>query len=207
MKRFFILTILSLLSLSVVAEDNFDETVSEAVNNAQPVDHTVNNNPQEDLKKIEEEFDLGEPTNEDTSNNKVNINQQPSLNNNVQTNPTIINEDDLDLEDVISANYYSKATVLVTNKITAKSQLLTIKVGASTFFGNIEIFPVKCWKSPNKYNPESKAFLNIIERKIDDESKNIFKGWIFSSSISLSTMEHPIYEISITDCTGDKITN
>ncbi|MCC2646434.1 MAG: hypothetical protein K0R02_499 [Rickettsiaceae bacterium] len=193
----------STLDTSSNNDSNIDDTITQAVKSVQP--STTESNPQEDLKKIEEEFDLGETTNENTPDtSKIDIAPQ-SIPNKPPAQDSAGNEEDVDLESVISANYYNKATVLITNKITAKSQLLTINVGSSAFFGNIEIFPLKCWKSPSRYNPESKAFVNVIERKIDEDSKNIFKGWLFSSSISLSTMEHPIYEISITDCTGDKL--
>ncbi|MDF2964712.1 MAG: hypothetical protein K0Q51_100 [Rickettsiaceae bacterium] len=187
---------------------SIDEAITQAVNNAQPPKSIFDSTPQEDLKKIEEEFDLGETTNENTPDtSKIDITPQsiPSKKSTIDTPATTDLEEDIDLETLISANYFSKAIVLVTNKITAKSQLLTINVDSSSFYGNIEIFPLKCWKSPNKYNPESKAFIKVIERKIDDESRDIFSGWLFSSSISLSTMEHPIYEISIVDCSGEKL--
>ncbi len=193
------------------AEAEFQKMANE-INITPSSGSSAETSPQDDLKKIEEEFDLGESASEDPNASSENPPASPPVATPVAT-PEILpqksedlfsEEGNADLEKVLSANYYDKATVLVTNKITAKSQLLTIKVGSSAFFGNIEIFPLKCWKSPNKYNLESKAYVNVIERKIDDESKKIFQGWLFSASIALSTIEHPVYEISIVECAGTK---
>jgi hypothetical protein len=214
MTKYLRLLFLSLIVLNFAhAEDteknNIEESIVEAVKEAQPEeDKVLENSTKEDLKKIEEEFDLGENAVDETPGaTQIDISPQAMQPKNPasteQNTPEV--EEEVDLEKIISANYFSKATVLITNKITAKSQLLTVNVGASAFFGNIEIFPLKCWKSPSKYNPESKAYIRVVERRIDEDSKNIFRGWFFSSSISLSTMEHPIYEISIIDCTGEKI--
>lgn len=96
--------------------------------------------------------------------------------------------------------FYNTAQVIALNKITAQSQLLTLKLTEPKYFGNIEIVAHKCLKDNNPYSPDNKILLSIIERKIDEEHVVLFQGWMMSSSISLSTFEHPVYEVFAKNC-------
>lgn len=95
---------------------------------------------------------------------------------------------------------YNHSTIIALNKITARSQSLKMTIREPQYFGNIEIKVHKCSKNNDPYSPQSNALLSIIEDRIDEERNVLFQGWINSSSISLSTFEHPVYEIFLKDC-------
>ena len=90
--------------------------------------------------------------------------------------------------------------MIAVNKITAQSKEVILKVGEAKYFGNIEIKVHKCYKDLNPYNPDNKILLTIVEEKVDEEPATLFQGWMMSSNISISTFEHPVYEIFAKDC-------
>lgn len=92
------------------------------------------------------------------------------------------------------------AQIIALNKITAKSQEIKLNKGESKYFGNIEIKVHKCIKNPDPYEPDNKILLTITEYKIDEDPAIIFQGWLFSSNLSISTLEHPVYEIFAKNC-------
>lgn len=111
-------------------------------------------------------------------------------------------------EEVISENIEenfvhnkSHATVQILNKITAKTSYLDIEVGSEKKWGLIKIDVSSCWQASPYELSENKILLDISERKFNsDEYKKIFSGWMFSSSPSISTMEHPVYDVVAINC-------
>ena len=95
---------------------------------------------------------------------------------------------------------YSIGKVIALNKITATSKELVLKPNEPQYFGNIQIKLHKCIKNLDPYNEDNYMLLTITEHKIDEDAMSIFQGWIISSSISVSTFEHPIYEIFAKNC-------
>jgi hypothetical protein len=72
----------------------------------------------------------------------------------------------------------------------------TVKFGASLF-----IKARACRKAAAMEKPESAAFLQIWERKPDEEKPRwVFSGWMFASDPSLSAMDHPVYDVWVVDC-------
>jgi hypothetical protein len=95
------------------------------------------------------------------------------------------------------------------DKITAKTSLLNIKTGEEVEFGRLSIMVHKCWKAPLDQKPENKILLEVFESKyLEDieeyKKERIFYGWIFSSSPSISGIEHVIYDISAVKCYDQK---
>lgn len=99
-----------------------------------------------------------------------------------------------------SGSFYKIAKIVALNKITAKSKEFTVKVGDTVYFGNIAISVKKCWSNNDQYFPQNKILLSIVESKIDDDPQNIFSGWMISSNIQASVMEHPSYEVIALEC-------
>lgn len=94
----------------------------------------------------------------------------------------------------------AEAELIGIHKITANSKKFDIKVAESQFFYNLEIKIEKCVRNNDPYNQDDYALISLTEYKMNDDSKMIFRGWISASSISLSTFEHPIYEIFLGKC-------
>ena len=94
---------------------------------------------------------------------------------------------------------YAKLQAL--NKTTGESVVLEVKVGDSVKFGDLEIEALKCWKSYPEERIENKLLLKVYEKKKKSFTKErIFYGWFFSSSPSVSSLEHPLYDIKLITC-------
>ena len=142
---------------------------------------------QDQTKELEENFELSEEVNADdiSSLPQINIMEAPST----------------PLKTQLNKNTSVKmADFVALNKVTSKSEKFSVKIGESTFFGNIEIRLIKCYKSSDIYNPIDKILLRVDEHKIDSDPDTIFQGWLFSSNPSISGVKHPVYEIIAIRC-------
>jgi len=88
------------------------------------------------------------------------------------------------------------------NKVSGKVSKLVVNDYDSILFGNIKIAVQECIKSSPTEPPENKAFVEVWDTKFKktQDNKKIFSGWMFSSSPSISALEHPIYDVWIIDC-------
>ncbi|RYE06556.1 MAG: DUF2155 domain-containing protein [Rickettsiaceae bacterium] len=104
----------------------------------------------------------------------------------------------------ISSDYEDTSLHLINivaiNKITAKIKNISLKPKEFEYFGNIKIIAHSCHKIPIAYDVDYQALFGISEEKIDEDSEIVFQGWMFSSDISLSTFEHPVYEVFLQSC-------
>jgi hypothetical protein len=94
----------------------------------------------------------------------------------------------------------NKAELIVLNKITAKSVKRIFHLGEVQFFGNLSIEIHKCIKSSDPFNNNDLMLLTIFDNKIEDDNLSVFHGWIFSFYPSISTLEHPVYEVIPVSC-------
>ena len=104
----------------------------------------------------------------------------------------------------LAGTYYGVAKIVALNKITAKSKEFAVKIGDTAYFGNIAISVKKCWGNNDPYFPENKILLSVVESRVDDDPQNIFSGWMISSNIQASAMEHPSYEVIAINCNDGK---
>ena len=88
------------------------------------------------------------------------------------------------------------------DKVTARISTIRAPVGLTVRFGSLEIVTRTCVKSPPEELPESAAFLEIHDVKPGETPLRIFSGWMFASSPALSALEHPVYDVSVVDCTN-----
>ena len=94
----------------------------------------------------------------------------------------------------------SRAKIIVLNKITAKSEEAILKIGELKFFGNLSVEVHKCLQNVDPYTPNSLMLLTIYDNKVEEDRLTVFHGWIVSSNPSLSTLEHPVYEVISREC-------
>lgn len=86
------------------------------------------------------------------------------------------------------------------NKVTGQSYSLNILLGTVSRFENLEIIARRCQKIQTKSGEDNAALLEIREVKVNEQPKQLFLGWMFSSSPSLSNLEHPVYDVTIISC-------
>lgn len=106
----------------------------------------------------------------------------------------------LKVKDIKSINKADVAVIEGLNKITAKSYRYNVKIGEAINFERLTVRPLVCWKSSPDQVAENKVLLKVVETLVNGDKKEIFYGWMFSSSPSASSMEHPMYDIRIVDC-------
>jgi hypothetical protein len=108
------------------------------------------------------------------------------------------------IDEIDQSNFLDLAILQNLNKITTKINNLEIKVGEEVKSGRLYIKIHKCWKAPLYEKPENKILLEVFQNN-NDKKERIFYGWMFSSSPSLSGLEHPIYDITAIECVDSKI--
>ncbi len=86
------------------------------------------------------------------------------------------------------------------DKTTARVSTIEAPLDQPARFGTLEIVARACHKKPPTETPESAAFLEIVDVRPDSPSIQVFTGWMFASSPAVSAMEHPVYDIWVTDC-------
>lgn len=111
----------------------------------------------------------------------------------------------VDIEKALNSNNnifsgYNNGTLIALNKITAKSLEITLKKNESIFFGNVEIKLFKCYKNSDLYDSDSFMLISVNESSKYEDQKLIYQGWLSASNLSLSFIEHPIYEIFAKNC-------
>jgi hypothetical protein len=67
-------------------------------------------------------------------------------------------------------------------------------------FGALQVTPRICYTRPPTETPNTDAFIEVDEVTLQGEIKRIFTGWMFASSPGLHGVEHPIYDVWLTDC-------
>ena len=91
----------------------------------------------------------------------------------------------------------------VLDKVSSKNHKINIKIGEEKVFKNISIKPLKCKNSEFDDNPEIIAYLQVKDLKnIGKDEVFVFNGWAFSSSPSINTFDHPVYDLWLTKCFG-----
>jgi outer membrane biosynthesis protein TonB len=69
-------------------------------------------------------------------------------------------------------------------------------------FGALRVKTDACYTRPATETTNTDAFVEVDEITLQGEVKRIFSGWMFAASPGLHGVEHPIYDIWLTDCKG-----
>ena len=87
------------------------------------------------------------------------------------------------------------------DKITAKTSSIKLAIGENSFFGPLEIKALKCQLSENNDSIDTVAYLQVKDLSIKDNNRVfLFNGWTFASSPTLQSIDHPVYDLWITNC-------
>ncbi|MBV8183577.1 MAG: DUF2155 domain-containing protein [Hyphomicrobiales bacterium] len=90
------------------------------------------------------------------------------------------------------------------DKITGRIISFDVAVGETVQFGSLQLTARVCYSRPPTEAANSTAFIEVNEVTFSNEYRRIFTGWVFGSSPGLHAIEHPIYDIWLTDCKGGK---
>jgi hypothetical protein len=88
------------------------------------------------------------------------------------------------------------------DKITGRITAFDVAINETVQFGALQVTPRVCYTRPPTETPNTDSFIEVEEVTLQGEVKRIFTGWTFASSPGLHAVEHPVYDIWLTDCKG-----
>ena len=86
------------------------------------------------------------------------------------------------------------------DKITGRIIAFDAAIGETVQFGALQVTPRICYTRPPTETSNTDAFIEVDEVTLQGEVKRIFTGWVFAASPGLHAVEHPIYDVWLTDC-------
>ena len=89
------------------------------------------------------------------------------------------------------------------DKITGRIISFEAAMGETVQFGSLQITPRICYSRPPTEAPQTDAFAEVDEVLAGQGAHRIFTGWMFADSPGMHGVEHPVYDIWLTDCKGD----
>ena len=111
-----------------------------------------------------------------------------------------LNDKNIILDDLLSEELVGKnkdlAFIGVLNKVTAQVSSIEIPAGEEVLIYDLKIFNKSCHISLPEEKPLVAVYLVIDDLK----GKNNFSGWMVKDLPSISSMEHPLYDIWVKDC-------
>lgn len=86
------------------------------------------------------------------------------------------------------------------DKITGRIVSFEVGIGETVQFGSLQLTPRACYTRPATETPNTTAFLEVDEVSAQGRAERLFTGWVFAASPGLHGIEHPVYDIWLTDC-------
>src|SRR6516164_1615037 len=99
-----------------------------------------------------------------------------------------------------------KASFSGLDKITGRIINFDEDIGETVQFGALRVKTDACYTRPATEAANTDAFVEVDEITLQGEVKRIFSGWMYAASPGLHGVEHPIYDIWLTDCKGPETT-
>ncbi len=102
----------------------------------------------------------------------------------------------------LTSNVLAKqsATLRAIDRTTGRSFVLNAPVNEEVNFSKLSINVKFCYQNPINMEIENYAYIVIKDLQ---NNKSIFTGWMFSSTPSLNSLEHPINDIWLLKCNNN----
>jgi len=91
------------------------------------------------------------------------------------------------------------------DKITGRITSFDVAINETVQFGALQVTPRVCYSRPPTETPQTDSFVEVDEVTLQGAIKRIFTGWMFAASPGLHAVEHPIYDVWLTDCKGGNL--
>jgi len=88
------------------------------------------------------------------------------------------------------------------DKITGRIISFEAAIDETVQFGSLQITPRVCYSRPPTEAPRTDVFAEVDEVDEAKRTQRIFTGWMFADSPGMHGIEHPVYDIWLTDCKG-----
>ena len=90
------------------------------------------------------------------------------------------------------------------DKVTATIKKLEVKLNETVQFGSLKVTPRVCYSRPSTEQPKTTSFVEVDEVQLDGTEKRVFSGWMFAESPGLNAVEHPVFDVWLTECQKPK---
>ena len=88
------------------------------------------------------------------------------------------------------------------DKITGRIISFDVAINETVQFGALQVTPRACFTRPATEATNTDGFIEVDEITLQGEIKRVFTGWMFTASPGLHAIEHPIYDVWLSDCKG-----
>jgi len=92
------------------------------------------------------------------------------------------------------------ATFAGLDKITGRITSFDVYVNETVQFGALQITPRACYNRPATEVQRTSVFVEVDQVSLQGTIKRIFTGWMFADSPALNAVDHPVYDVWLTDC-------
>ncbi|MGE3882009.1 MAG: DUF2155 domain-containing protein [Flavobacteriaceae bacterium] len=94
------------------------------------------------------------------------------------------------------------------DKITGQIIVFDVLIDETVQFGALQVTPRVCYSRPPTEQPRTSSFIEVDEITLDNTIRRIFTGWMFADSPALNAVEHPVYDVWLTNCkqTSEEVT-
>ena len=86
------------------------------------------------------------------------------------------------------------------DKVTARISKLEVPLNKAVTFGSLKVTPRACYSRPPTEPPKTTSFVEVEETQLDGQVKKLFSGWMFAESPGLNAVEHPVFDVWLTEC-------
>lgn len=98
-----------------------------------------------------------------------------------------------------------RAVIRGLDKVTGHASDYTLTIGRPARVGTLEVIARACSKSAPEETPEVRIYVEVFDQPParegeESQRREVFHGWLFASSPSLSALDHPTYDIWALDC-------
>ena len=88
------------------------------------------------------------------------------------------------------------------DKITGRIISFEVAADETVQFGSLQVTARACFTRPATEAPQTTTFVEVDEIVTATDYKRVFNGWMYAASPGLHGIEHPVYDIWLTDCKG-----
>lgn len=88
------------------------------------------------------------------------------------------------------------------DKVTGRISRLTAELGKPETFAALRVTPRACYSRGPTEPPKTSTFVEVDEVMLDGSVRRIFTGWMFAESPGLNALEHPVFDLWLTECSS-----
>lgn len=86
------------------------------------------------------------------------------------------------------------------DKITGRITTFDVYMNETVQFGALQVTPRVCYTRPATEIQRTSVFVEVDQVSLQGTVKRIFTGWMFADAPALNAIDHPVYDVWLTDC-------